>query len=289
VTAGALLSLAASLSCGGGAFSAAPDDGGAGNGSSGSSSSSGGVSGSSGSGASSSSGVSGSSSSGSGGRSSSGGHGSSSGASSSSGSGSGGASSSSGSGSSGASSDAGCGDGCLDAGGGSSPCPATAPAQDSACLQNTLECEYGSSPVPSCDTIATCTGLKWQVVVASASTDCPASLGPQCPASFASVPQDMHCATNDLVCDYPQGRCACTVGEGPVVIVVGDASTADRWLCQTPAAGCPTPRPPLGTACTGTLFCDYGSCAIPGGTSEECEDGLWKTALVACPALAAGP
>jgi hypothetical protein len=70
-----------------------------------------------------------------------------------------------------------------------------------------------------------------------------------------------------------------------------DASAVARWVCQDPQApGCPVSRAPLGSACSQQgLFCDYGSCSIPGGTSEQCQGGIWKSALTACPAAAAAP
>jgi len=106
--------------------------------------------------------------------------------------------------------------------------------------------------------------------------------------SFASVPQGYHCVDNGLVCDYPQGRCACNASRGGPVLI--DASASATWACQVPTTqGCPTPRPPLGSPCTQTgLFCDYGGCNIPGGTAEQCTGGRWQQAFAACPATASG-
>jgi hypothetical protein len=115
---------------------------------------------------------------------------------------------------------------------------------------------------------------------------------PGCPATFASVPQGSTCPTNGLLCDYPQGRCACTVPlSGPPVITI-DGSVPIYWACQNPGqTGCPLPRALLGTACTQSgLFCNYGGCTVPGGSSEQCTGGVWKPVLTPCPALAgAGP
>jgi hypothetical protein len=178
-------------------------------------------------------------------------------------------------------------------GGGSSPCPASPPGDGSACGPQGLTCEWGSSPVSDCDTVALCNGGRWQVTPhAPGSADCGGTGldGGTCPASFASVPRQQHCSPYGLNCDYPEGRCGCAVPAGPGF--PADASAVAEWLCQDPAPGCPQPRPRLGSACSATqdgLQCDYGSCAIPGGTSETCAGGIWIEGGVACPARALSP
>lgn len=171
-------------------------------------------------------------------------------------------------------------------GGGSSPCPASPPGDGSACGPQGLTCEYGSSPVQSCDTLALCNGGRWQVTAPGpGGLDCGG--GPQgtCPSSFASVPRESHCSPYGLDCDYPQGRCACAVPAGPGFPL--DASAAAEWVCQDPAAGCPQPRPLIGSPCSQeALECDYGACTIPGGNAETCQGGIWTEGGVACPALA---
>jgi hypothetical protein len=109
-----------------------------------------------------------------------------------------------------------------------------------------------------------------------------------CPATYASVPRMTHCEGYGGWCDYPQGRCACTVEGGAIPL---DASAEAIWLCQDPGvAGCPVPRPRLGTVCSQEgLTCDYGACFVPGGIGESCTGGIWTQAGVACPAEAAGP
>ncbi len=169
-------------------------------------------------------------------------------------------------------------------GGGSSPCPTSPPADGSACGPQGLTCEWGSSPVQGCDTMALCNGGRWQVTVPGpGGFDCGG--GPQgtCPASFASVPRESHCSPYGLDCDYADGRCACTVPAGPGFPL--DASAEAEWLCQDPAAGCPQPRPLVGSTCSQEgLECDYGACDIPGGNAETCQGGLWIEGGVACPA-----
>jgi hypothetical protein len=266
-------SLAAmSFACGGATFTSGNDDAGSSGGGSGSSgASSGGGSGSSG---------------GRGGSSS--GSGSSSGASSSSGSSSGGTTSSSGSSSGGTtsssgSSSGGCSGACVDAGP-VSPCPTHVPAQ-TACTSPGLQCEYGGNPVQGCDIVATCSGT-W---VDQAATDpkCSLTLGQGCPATFDNVAQGSSCSSNGLECNYPKGRCACTVNSGGPIQLI-DAATPGHWVCQDPATqGCPLPRAPLGSACSQNgLSCNYGACTVPGGSGEICQNNLWQSDQFACPVFA---
>jgi hypothetical protein len=220
------------------------------------------------------------------GTSSSGGSGSSSGSSSGSGS-SGGSGSSSGSGSSGGSgsSSGGSGDGGLVPG-----CPGSAPSSGSPCPSAGLECEYGSNPVLGCDVVATCEQSQnvptgW-ALSGPTTSGCSSVLAPGCPLTFDLVPQGSSCSSNGLTCDYPKGRCACTEGSGPVRVLV-DGAIPTSWFCQVPASGCPVVRPRLGSACSpGQGSCDYGSCDIPGGTAEACDNGVWVEALEGCPLLA---
>jgi hypothetical protein len=255
-----------SLDCGGTAFSGVTGDGGIG--------SSGGSGG----------GIDSGSGGGSGGSGSSGSSGSTGGSGGSSGGGSGGGSGSSGGSTSGGgsgSSSGGCGAGCTD-GGPAPACPAQVLSSKVACSPQGLECEYGSNPVQDCDYVQTCNGT-WQVANPTDSK-CGSTLGAGCPLTFDAVSQGSTCADNGLVCNYPRGRCACVDSFGGPIILV-DGSVPARWACQDPStAGCPMPRAPLGSACTEEgLSCDYGTCSVPGGTAEECQNGLWQQALVVCP------
>jgi hypothetical protein len=242
------------VACGGAAFtSVGRDDGGSGS--------------ESGAGGGSSSGDNGSSS---GGGSSNGGNSSSGGGGSSGGGSSGGSTGSSG----------GC-IGCVD-GGPPTLCPAQVPTAGHGCAHDGLVCEYGASTVESCNTVATCSQSQWQVQSPGASMNCASSPGPMCPASYSAVPRNMHCSNFDLVCDYPEGRCACEALGGPVPL---DASAAARWACQDPGSGnCPTPRPLLGSACNQAgVTCNYGACSVPGGSAEQCNNGIWTPAAIPCP------
>lgn len=171
-------------------------------------------------------------------------------------------------------------DASLDASGPS--CPGSAPAQGGPCAPQGLACEYGSAAVQSCDTVATCNGGRWVVAAPAAGAPlCQGGTASQCPASFATVPVGQHCDVYPVDCDYPQGRCACaarTAGPTPI-----DASAQASWICPSPDATCPLPRPRLGTPCTAKVECDYGSCAIPGATAESCTGGVWTESATACP------
>jgi hypothetical protein len=160
-------------------------------------------------------------------------------------------------------------------------CAETAPQQGSACGPQGLACEYGTATTQQCDTVATCNGGRWEVAVPTMTKSaCQSGPASDCPSSFTTVPVGQHCDDYGVVCDYPQGRCACTVRDSPTVY---DAEAQATWICPSPNSGCPLPRPRLGTPCTAGLECDYGTCAIPGATAEACTDNVWTEESTACP------
>ncbi len=164
-------------------------------------------------------------------------------------------------------------------------CPGSLPTQFAPCSENGLVCEWGTSPDPSCDDSATCNSGSWAIPSAPAGV-CAPSAPIVCPSSFASVARMSACTPYGGFCDYPEGRCACSVPEGPAMMNPPSAI----WLCQDAGPGCPTPRPRLGTPCSPKeegMQCDYGSCTVPGGSAEQCTAGVWMPAAVGCP-LAAG-
>jgi hypothetical protein len=97
------------------------------------------------------------------------------------------------------------------------------------------------------------------------------------------VPKGSTCTPYGLVCNYLEGRCECASGPGVIRLI--DGSVVASWYCQGPSAtGCPQRRPMLGSTCTTpSLTCNYGSCYIEGGTTEACTNGVWVSALTACP------
>ena len=131
-----------------------------------------------------------------------------------------------------------------------------------------LECEYGSNPSPDCDRTYDCTSAGWST---PAPVDC---VSGTCPATYKDVDQGKACTPMGLACSYAEGQCNCS--NQPI------AAPSPIWQCSTPVAGCPEPRPDIGTACTQPgLQCDYGACT--GGAAEECTDGYWQQAAVGCP------
>jgi hypothetical protein len=137
-----------------------------------------------------------------------------------------------------------------------------------------MQCEYGDNPNPSCNDIVSCeSNGTW-----SYPTPGPACPAGTCPATYTQVPQGQDCNPQGLDCGYAQGQCNCDIEPE-------SAKLGPVWLCTTPAAGCPDPRPNIGASCTQPgLSCDYGACT--GGIELQCTDGTWQEEATACPALA---
>jgi hypothetical protein len=135
-----------------------------------------------------------------------------------------------------------------------------------------MQCEYGDNPNPECNDIETCE-MNGEWSFPAPGPACPMGT---CPATYADVPQGKTCPQQGLDCAYPQGQCNCST---PAL-----AGPGIEWLCSTPAAGCPDPRPDIGTSCAQPgLSCDYGACT--GGVELQCTDGTWQQEETACPAV----
>jgi hypothetical protein len=153
-----------------------------------------------------------------------------------------------------------------------SACPTSPPADASACTHDTLRCEYGTNPDPSCNQQFVCMGGNW--VNQSTGTFCPPQT--DCPSSYAQVPANQDCTPTSLQCAYPEGECICTTSFG------GLQKQTPAWNCIPKVTGCPSPRPDIGTPCSGTSGnCDYGACS--GGVALGCVNGVWTQAEVLCP------
>jgi hypothetical protein len=164
-------------------------------------------------------------------------------------------------------------------GGGGKGCPSTPPFGASTCPRIGLQCEYGDDPSPSCNAFFECTASGWANHSGNGGCDGPAK---NCPATYASVPKGAECTQQGAQCTYPQGECFCTLGAGGPPPPPGEPA---RWLCRDAVAGCPEPRPRLGTECSSPgKECDYGGCL--GGAVIECIDGAWHDSIFACPAAA---
>jgi hypothetical protein len=154
-------------------------------------------------------------------------------------------------------------------------CPLGSQAPGDVCSGG-LHCEYGTDPNPKCNSLLACFEDHWLNLngIGTGSTTCP-SPGIQhgCPASRAAVEPGAACTIAGLECGYPEGRCACAAQYAYLT-----DGGAGEWWCEAPAAGCPMPRPHVGTACDApdSLRCDYGSAFLAGGTVQSCIHGAWQ-------------
>jgi len=155
-------------------------------------------------------------------------------------------------------------------------CPLSPPVDRSHC-STIVDCEYGSNFDVTCDTLAICDiSHKWTVELPSCAAPDP-GLGAGCPASFSVANAGGSCTVPGVICDFPEGRCACevpTYGGGQQ----DAAQPAPLWLCATPpAAGCPSTRPRNGEACSvsSNLECIYGADCLPGSVTMFCMNGSW--------------
>jgi hypothetical protein len=172
------------------------------------------------------------------------------------------------------------GDAGTDAGSWSPDCPATLPALKGACKTEGVQCEY---PVAgqqiqydiACDLVRLCMGGEWSDGKILSPGEChldgpnPAS----CPNGYAGIKNGGVCLHNGDYCMYPQGVCVCSPGLGGVMVV----DAGDSWSCN-PAAGCPMPRPRLGSACEPGTQCTYETCAY----AQECMGGVWHGMAEPC-------
>lgn len=152
-------------------------------------------------------------------------------------------------------------------------CPTSPPAGGSSCNPEALKCEYGTNPDPNCNQLFVCQSGAW-LDQSSGGICVPQS---QCPASYSQVPVGQDCTADTLSCGYPEGECICTKSSG------GLEKLTPSWACFTPIAGCPTPRPEIGSSCTAPAkqLCDYGACS--GGVALQCTNGVWQEAQTLCP------
>jgi hypothetical protein len=170
-------------------------------------------------------------------------------------------------------------------------CPANTPADRSACPRDGLWCEYGDpSRDLHCNVLAQCGGGRWSVQ--EGEPDDPVCvegkppLDPRCPSSFGGAPSSA-CGTSAYTCAYDEGRCGCVTPDGPAML--GDGGPpATMWYCEAQTAGCPHPRPRVGSPCgaPANTYCDYGMCVFVDGFELTCADGAWAVAPAGCAASA---
>lgn len=153
-------------------------------------------------------------------------------------------------------------------------CPSTPPAVGAACPAIGEACEYGKDWWLDCDLVVQCTASGWQQLPAG--LGCPAAdAGGVCPATYAQASEvdagRLSCPAAE--CQYAEGTCICiplcTCGPQRRPEISG------RWTCMPATSECPSPRPRLGTACTGAAVCSYGeSCGC--GEQLQCVSGVWQ-------------
>ena len=181
--------------------------------------------------------------------------------------------------------------------GGGPFCPATLPIVGTACASTGADCEYRGDGGAACVRYARCTatsggGSGWDVTPPP-SPACGA-IPSGCPASFGALAQGAACPlTGGGSCTYPEGVCACASCRTD-----GGTGLGSVWKClpwSAAGAGCPVPRPLLGSACaTDQLTCDWNQCCSGvslGGPAERCVGGHWQSyvtgacscAMPACP------
>ena len=80
-------------------------------------------------------------------------------------------------------------------------------------------------------------------------------------------------------CDYPEARCSCATQCGL------EGRPEAFWCCPdapSGTTGCPSPRPRLGSPCTGEgTICDYGGCG--GNVTLACKGSTWQPTTIGCP------
>jgi hypothetical protein len=171
-----------------------------------------------------------------------------------------------------------------DAGAWSTVCPTNDPILGTPCSVDTLQCEY---PKPiyldklqydvTCDTVHTCASGTWtDPAIATMACNPDTVNSTACPARFDEITNGGGCPEAGLQCEYTLGFCTCAaVTLGGVALPVDAGSS---WTCE-PGAGCPSPRPRLGSACpTDGQACTYEACAY----AQTCRLGVWQGGPVGC-------
>jgi hypothetical protein len=160
-------------------------------------------------------------------------------------------------------------------GGGVTPsgCPASA-SPGTACATAGATCTYGDSILPDCREVVTCTGGVW-----NASHNACGPPSPACPPSAPTGQPLCDVDAGAYECGYPDGQiCVCSQcpPQGGVCMEQPPA-----WYCGSPSgpAGCPAIIPNEGSACSGTLTCNYPSGC---GIQATCTAGAWAWMQFGC-------
>jgi hypothetical protein len=170
-------------------------------------------------------------------------------------------------------------------------CPASPPLPGSSCTPTGLACEYGGEgPYLACSTIHTCRDGAWSSNSGGGGGTCvaiPSENEAACPATFNGLAAGDACPAIHDACVYPEGKCACASCFSPDAGGAAKAWSCVKWLV---AAGCPTPRPRIGSACTVEgQECGYATVCSAVSTDLpdlKCEKGLWRDVPVLQPPCA---
>ena len=169
-----------------------------------------------------------------------------------------------------------------------SSCPAQRPQVNAPCSVPGSTCEYGASPDMQCNRVFACVaGVGGNAWLERPSDRCLARACPKEPADTLTLdgrPCDLGDAdagaitdADEVVCPMSNGICACTTGPD------GAHAHARQWVCVRPTtADCRARRPRAGEACSGDLWCDYGSCKFKRGVLMQCTSGIWLTGGASC-------
>lgn len=143
-------------------------------------------------------------------------------------------------------------------------CPTAAPTAGTPCSASDADqCEYGSNALSSCNVVIGCLNGSW----VGARNACPFvdTQPAACPAAWSDITAGSSCSPG--VCGYGEGTCVCPA--------------SDRvWHCIAAQPNCPSPRPALGSSCSGATECDYGRCV--GGSGQVCRAGSWHSQGTIC-------
>ncbi len=148
-------------------------------------------------------------------------------------------------------------------------CADTPPPVNVPCASPGVSCEYGTDVFPDCNHVVSCVTYagetKWVQNAPTPPGICPTvdpGLSSACPASIAGA---QGACSGSVACHYPEGFCTCAGGDG-----------GGHWVCDT--AGCPEPRPALGSSCTAEgQRCNYLECLVLWGSAQICTQGTWRT------------
>jgi len=171
-------------------------------------------------------------------------------------------------------------------------CPSTLPEAGAPCAPTTVpqpgqdsatpppgvspECEYGDDP--HCTTNGLCTNSNgdtpFQWYVSPPDPSCGGNSA-YCPSSSSAFPVNSVGCAGGASCTYQWGRCFCMVCQDNVSSgnPCGQGVTGTEWSCQDweQPAGCPEPRPLLGTSCSVPM-------QVCGGSPDplmKCVEGYW--------------